>query len=194
MDTVTLLDACRAGDPVAVETLLHAYQHWVYRIAFSILNDTAEADEATQDTFVALVRALEGYREQAAFKTWLYTIAVNVCRRRLRQRRARERLQQALHSLFAWALSIRADPEESAIHAEADAALWHAVNALGDAHRLPVILHYYHDLSTPEIAQVLGIREGTVRSRLHTARERLKAALDAVDTHMPVEAGEVEAP
>jgi len=60
---------------------------------------------------------------------------------------------------------------------EADAAVWRAVNALGEKHRLPVILRYYHGFSTAEIAQLLDLNEGTVHSRLNTARERLRHAL-----------------
>jgi RNA polymerase sigma-70 factor (ECF subfamily) len=63
--------------------------------------------------------------------------------------------------------------------------LWRAIHALDDKHRLPVVLFYYHDLPTVEIAQVLGISEGTVHSRLHTARQRLRAQLRLSDHHSP---------
>jgi RNA polymerase sigma-70 factor (ECF subfamily) len=70
-----------------------------------------------------------------------------------------------------------ADPEAVAIQNESDAELWNAVAALDEKHRLPVILRYYQGFSTAEIAQLLGISEGTVHSRLFTARERLRAHL-----------------
>ena len=87
-----LLQSCRAGEPAAIEQLVSTYRPAVFRLALSILDDAAEADEAAQDTFVAALRALGRYRGDAAFATWLYAIALNVCRGRLRQRRSRQRL------------------------------------------------------------------------------------------------------
>ncbi len=176
MNTAELVEACRAGDPAAIEALVCAHQGRVYRLALSVLDDPAEADEAAQDALVAALRALDSYRGDAAFTTWLYAITMNVCRGHLRRRRARERLHQALQAVFR----LRGgpdDPEDRTVRREADRGLWRAIQALGEKHRLPVILRYYHELSIAEIAQVLGISEGTVHSRLYTARERLKEAL-----------------
>ncbi len=176
MDTAELITAWRAGDVRALEALACAHQAAIYRLALSILDDPAEADEVTQDILVMLFRGRSPYRGAAAFTTWLYAITVNVCRARLRKRRARARLSQALQAVFR--LSGPAEhPETRAEHDERDGALWQAVNALDEKHRLPVILRYYHELPVAEIARVLGISEGTVHSRLHTARERLRGAL-----------------
>ena len=156
-----------------------AHQQAIFRLAVSILDDPAEADEATQETFLAALRALPSYRGDAAFNTWLYRIAVNVCRGRLRKGRAWQRLKDALQS--AWRLTGDAaeHPEAAAARSETRAAVWHAVQALGEKHRLPVILRYYHGLSVAEIAQVLAVNEGTVHSRLSIARDRLRGVLQA---------------
>jgi RNA polymerase sigma-70 factor (ECF subfamily) len=173
---VRLIERYRAGDSDAAEALVRAHQQQVFRLALSILDDPAEADEAAQDAFVAALNALDQYRGEAAFSTWLYRITVNVCRGRLRQRRSRERLRDALTNVLRLAGN-PPRPEEAAFLRERDTALWRAVRALDDKHRLPLVLHYYHELPTAEIAQVLGISEGTVHSRLHTARLRLRAHL-----------------
>ncbi|MGH2524758.1 MAG: RNA polymerase sigma factor, partial [Anaerolineales bacterium] len=123
------------------------------------------------------LRALDSFRGDSAFTTWLYTITLNVCRRRLRQRRAWNRVLNALRAAFQLGGHASTDPEVATIQHEADARLWAAVNALGEKHRLPVILRYYHGLSIAEIARMLKLNEGTVHSRLNTARERLRAAL-----------------
>lgn len=176
-DFALWLERCRAGDPGAIEALVSTHRPAIYRLALSILDDPAEADEATQDTFLAVLRALPSYRGDAAFTTWLYRIAVNVCRGRLRRGRAWQRLRDALQA--AWRLGGEApeQPEAAAVRGETHAAVWRAVQALGEKHRLPVILRYYHGLSTAEIAQVLAVNEGTVHSRLSIARDRLRLAL-----------------
>ena len=158
MDTAQLIERCRAGDALAIEALVRAHEQAVYRLALSILDDPAEADEAAQDSFVAALRALKLYRGESAFTTWLYAITLNVCRARLGG-------------------DTPTDPEVVVLQHEAEADLWNAVAALDEKHRLPVILRYYQGFSTAEIAQVLGISEGTVHSRLFTARERLRAQL-----------------
>ena len=176
-DFALWLERCRAGDPGAIEALVHTHQPAVYRLALSILDDPAEADEAAQETFLAALRALPSYRGDAAFNTWLYRIAVNVSLGRRRKGRTWQRLKDALAA--AWRLSGEPaePPEAAATRRETQAAVWQAVQALGQKHRLPVILRYYHGLSVGEIAAVLAVNEGTVHSRLSIARDRLRGAL-----------------
>jgi RNA polymerase sigma-70 factor (ECF subfamily) len=171
-----LIRSAPADDPAFAETLLGEYYGRIRRLCRSLLNDEAEADDAAQDTFITATRALPGYRGEASVKTWLYAIAVNACRARLRQRQRRQALQQALeaiHTLFARSPG----PEEAAIHSEADQQLWQAVDSLGEKHRLPVVLRYVHELSAPEIAEILDLSVGTVHSRLHYARQTLQQRL-----------------
>jgi len=170
------LEQCREGDSLAIERLVQTYQGDVYRLALSILDDSDEADDATQEIFLSALRALESFRAQASFKTWLFSITVNVCRTRLRRRKNIGRLGQILQSLFQLN-SRQAHPENEAMKNESDAALWQAIHTLDDKHRIPVILRYYHDLPVAEIAETLGVPIGTVHSRLNHARERLRALL-----------------
>jgi RNA polymerase sigma-70 factor (ECF subfamily) len=168
------LEQCRVGDSLAIERLVQTYQRDVYRLALSILDDSDDADDATQEVFVAALRALESFRGNASFKTWLFSITVNVCRTRLHRQKRRGRLQQILQSLF---VQNQAHPENEAIQSESDSALWQAIHTLDDKHRIAVILRYYHDLPIDEIAETLGVPVGTVHSRLNHARERLRALL-----------------
>jgi RNA polymerase sigma-70 factor (ECF subfamily) len=168
------LRQCREGDPLAIERLVQAHQADVYRLALSILDDPDEADDATQEVFVAALRSLDSFRGDSSLKTWLFSITVNVCRSRLQRGRSRARLRQILQSLFR---RDQSHPESEAIQREADSELWRAVHALDEKHRIPVILRYYHDLPVVEIAEMLHIPVGTAHSRLNQARERLRARL-----------------
>lgn len=163
---------------IAIEGWVTAHRPMVYRLALSILDDAAEADEAAQDALLAALKAFDSYRGEAAFSTWLYTITLNVCRAQLRKRQTAERLRRTLKTFFWPAADKPRLPEEDVILNEREADVWQAVNELDDKHRLPVILRYYHDFSTDEIARMLTINEGTVRSRLHTAREQLRVRLN----------------
>jgi len=172
-----LVAGCQQGDEAAIERFVAACQPPVYRLALSVLDDPDEACEAAQEALVAALARLGSYRGDSAFTTWLFAIALNVCRGRLRKRRARERLTKSLQAL--WLLKAGGDPgvEERALRDERDAALWAALGRLDEKLRLPLILRYYHDLPVDEIARLLRLKPGTVASRLFTARERLRQAL-----------------
>ena len=173
-----LLQRCQAGEAAAIQDMVQTNQSAVFRLALSILDDPADAEEATQDTFLAVLRALDKYRGDSTFITWLYRITVNMCRSHLRKRQAKARLLQALQSLSRFMGVGPTHPEEIVIQRENNAVLWKAVNTLDEKHRMPIILYYYNDLTVSEIAGVLGVREGTVLSRLYIARERLCSALN----------------
>ena len=155
------------------------YRTLVFRLALSILDDVAEAEEAAQDALIAAVDRLDRFRGESSFATWLYAITLNVCRGRLRQRRSRQRLSQVLRALLHSDPPLEARPEQIAMHREADAAVWRAIRSLDEKHREAVVLLYFHDLRLADIAQVAGVSERTVRARLHAAHERLRIALDA---------------
>jgi len=170
------LEQCREGDSLAIEKMVHIYQNDVYRLALSILDDSDEAEDGTQETFLAALRALDSFRAGAAFKTWLFSITVNVCRSQLRGRKSRSRVRQILQGLF----HLRSEdehPESTAMKNEADAELWRAIRSLNDKHRIPVVLRYYHNLPVADIADMLDIPPGTVHSRLNHAREKLRTLL-----------------
>ncbi len=176
-ETLQLLQLYQTDDDAAVEMFVRAHQQSVYRLALSVLDDPAEAEEAAQDALVSAINALHTYRGDSAFTTWLYAITLNTCRTRLRKHKSRDRLMETLRSLFRVGGETSPHPEEAAIRSEADAAVARAVSSLDEKHRLTVVLRYYNEFSIAEIAQLLDISEGTVHSRLFTARERLRVML-----------------
>ena len=155
---------------------MQEHQAKIYRLCLSMLDDAAEAEDATQESFIAALKALKGYRGESAFQTWLFSIALNVCRSSLRQRKRRTHLTSTLAdpSLSGEGAPT---PEQQAMHSEGSKALWAAINNLDEKHKIPIYLRYYHELSTAEIASVLGINQGTVHSRLSIARTQLAGNL-----------------
>ena len=179
-DPSWLISECRAGNEVAIEWLVRHYETGVFSLALSIVGDGAEAGEITQETFIAALRSLRTYREQQSFKAWLYTIALNRSRSHLRKRKALERLQATLTTLFHVETQKQSSPEETLIQNEKEAILWQSLNQLDEKHRMVVVLRYFHELSVAEIAQILSTHEGTIHSRLHNAREKLKSVLERI--------------
>jgi RNA polymerase sigma-70 factor, ECF subfamily len=177
METSELITRCMAGEENAVEEFVEIFSPRIYRLACAVLDDPSEAAEASQDALVSALTALKKYTGMSALSTWVYAIALNECRGRLRRRRVRDKLNQILNTLSCAEVQNRPDPEEDLLRSEEDRRVWAAVQSLGDIHRIPVLLRYYQQLSVREIADILGVNEGTVHSRLNTARSRLHVLL-----------------
>jgi len=170
-----MIERCRAGDASAVEHFVQTYQQDVYRLALSILDDSNEAEEATQEALLVALRSLDSFHGASSLKTWLFSITVNICRTRWQHQKRRERLQQILHRVFERSSSPSA--EDNSIQNESRETLWRAIHRMDEKHYIAIVLRYYHDLSVAEIAHILQIPEGTVHSRLNTARKRLHEIL-----------------
>jgi RNA polymerase sigma-70 factor (ECF subfamily) len=177
LDSEALIRRCQHGDPLAIEVLIRRYQNYVFRLCYLVMRNEQDAEDITQETFVRAFRALPRFeiREGTSFEAWLYRVAVNACRSRMRRR---------WYQVLPWpdpAPQIASEPEEQPerclIRGERRDRVLAAIDCLGDKHRLVVILRYYGGLSNEEIAQALGIPCGTVRSRLHVARRRLRDLL-----------------
>ena len=177
IETEELVRRCQRGDELAIGALIRRYQNYVFRLCFLVMRSEQDAEDMAQETFIRAFRALPRFevREGASFEAWLYRIAVNACRSRMRRK---------WYQVLPWpspAPDVVAEPEAQpdrlVIKDERRNEILEAIDSLGEKHRLVVILRYYAGLSNEEIAQTLSIPSGTVRSRLHTARQRLKAAL-----------------
>ncbi len=171
------MELCKVGDSSAIEHFVQTYQQDIYRLALSILDDSNEAEDATQDSLLAALRSLDSFRSASSPTTWLYSITVNICRTRLQRHKRRERLTKILGTILQVHKARQPSVEENAIQNEADTTLWRAIHGMNEKHRIPIVLRYYHDLSVSEIARILQIPEGTVHSRLNTARRQLHHVL-----------------
>jgi RNA polymerase sigma-70 factor, ECF subfamily len=141
-----------------------------YRLAWAILGDAHEAEDATQDAFASAWRNRNKLRDVEKLEAWLGRILINSCRDRLR-RRSRDRAQ----ALDPACLPPVADHSEEASSRD---ELARALDCLDPDHRIVVILRFWADLTVEDIAQRIGIAEGTVKSRLHHSMQLLRAALE----------------
>jgi RNA polymerase sigma-70 factor, ECF subfamily len=171
-----LLERCESGEVDAMEEFVRTYLPNSYRLALSVLDDPAAADDVAQDTLLTALERLPSFRAEAAFTTWLYTITLNLCRKRLRKRRSRARLTRLLPEIFTMHAETQ-HPETEVQKVEADADLWRAIRRLTDLQREVIVLRYYHDLPIANISQMTGVSERTVHNRLRAALERLRFLL-----------------
>lgn len=175
-----LAERCLAGDEQAIELFVRTHEAGVFRLALSLVKDPVTAGEITQETFIAALRSLHSYREKSSLKAWLYTIALNFSRSQLRKRKALEKLRATLASILRTDSQRPPSPEDMVIENERSAVLLKALDELDEKHRVVVLLRYIQGLSVAEVAEILSISEGTIHSRLHTARERLRSALSSL--------------
>jgi RNA polymerase sigma-70 factor (ECF subfamily) len=181
LDETALIERCRAGDVAAFEPLVEKYRQRVWRLAFQVLRDREEAWDCAQDAFVRAFQSLGSFRGQSAFYTWLFRIAMNVATDRLRSRGAQARAfgTQAIPA-EEWertAPDPEARPDQAAIGVERRERISQALDTLPPNARAIIMLSDVEGLSYREIATVLNCPIGTVMSRLHNARKRLRTAL-----------------
>lgn len=161
-------------------TLFAEYYQRLYRYTLSLLRDPAEADDAVQETLVRAYRRLESLRYWQALTTWLYRIATHVCLDRMRQR-ARNKTIGAVDNVDEFEL-VEADApslEQIVERSDMSACVQRYLEGLSDSYRAVILLHDLDGLTGPQIAEILGVSLATVKIRLHRARVRLRAQLEA---------------
>ena len=177
-ETILVADL-RAGDMTALAILVGQYQHLVYRLAIQITKNLDDANDVLQDTFLKVYDSIHSFRHDSAFETWLYRIVVNLSIDAVNRRnRRRESLFSTVgETTIQQEIDPRQDPTREAERKELREWVTQAVNSLSLNHRTVVILHELQGLSHPQIADILGCSEGTIRSRLHYARKKLRILL-----------------
>jgi RNA polymerase sigma-70 factor (ECF subfamily) len=163
----SLVAQARQGDQAAFEQLVRRHQQYVFNVAYRVLNDTAEAEDATQEAFVRAWRGLPGFRGQSRFTTWLYRIVYNLCLNRLPKLR-RELLQiEPLEDVLDDAAPSPPDIFET----QEQMAFLHAeLERMPEKYRLVLSLRYLEHMSYEEVAAALNAPLGTVKTHIHRAR------------------------
>ncbi len=186
-----LLQACRRGDASALERLLLKYQNRLYNVISRICSNPDDAAELLQDTFVKVIENIEKFQGKSSFYTWSFRIAVNLtlnhCRRRAKigfrsldveAGEPGENTTQLLREFLSDDKS--PDPEDVAVNRELCEVVSACLLDLEEMHRTVITLRDIEGMSYADIAQVLDIEIGTVRSRLSRARARLRRLLEDV--------------
>jgi len=171
-----LLLRCKAGDAGALGEIYDLYGGSVYRLARSLLPQAADAEDAVQEVFLRLFRKVGQFEGRSRFSTWIYRMTVNTC---LNRRRAAAAPAQSIADLAEDALpaAVEPGPWERAAVAEDGERLRALLHRLPQEARVVLVLRELEGLSYREIAEVLGVPEGTVMSRLARARRRFAGVL-----------------
>jgi len=169
-DDSELIERCRAGDGRAWEDLIDKYHRVVYNVAFRILNERSEAEEITQAVFVKIVEKLHEFNPKYKFFSWIYRIVVNESLNHRRSTNGRERISEEVRSSDK-------PPDERYEADEVSEGIQQALMELTEEYRAVVVLKHLQGLSYEEIATILEVPEKTVKSRLFTARLKLREIL-----------------
>ena len=175
----TVITRARDGEPAAREELAHSTGRSAYVFALQLTGQPETAKDIAQESLMRFFRYLDRFDESQPVDPWLFGIVRNQARDAARREKVRRH-----DSLDAWleaggqkAADDDTDPAAAAERHELQRRVWRGISELADAHREIVVLRDYHGLSYREIARVLSIPEGTVMSRLHAARVRLREIL-----------------
>lgn len=170
----SLIERCLQGDQAAWETIVR--QHWrkVFNVAYKFVGRHHEAEDLAQDIFLKIFRALHTFDRRANFQTWLISISRNLCIDYYRSvRKERETIDRDLHSADLSPVSSDVGPHVILERSDRRTLLRHALEKLPPTLRTAVLLRDIQELSYQEIAERLGLPEGTVKSRINRGRTEL---------------------
>jgi len=179
-----LIRKIRDGDVSAFEQLFNSYQKRVYNLIYRMVGNDQDAADLTQEVFVRIYSARHRLQSEEAFGAYIRTISTNLCRdhfRRVKRRVKADSLDEPIsvdggeieREVADWSTN----PERTLEKKDLQAAVQGALDTLSDEHRAVVVLHHIEGMDLKDIAQELGIPEGTVKSRLARARDELKRKL-----------------
>ena len=192
LDDSTLVRKCQNGDPEAMSCLIVKYQDRIYNAIYKICQNRDDAAELTQDTFVKVLENIHTFRRESRFYTWLFRVAVNLtlnyCKRRFKLSPVsldaeNERLEKDKAKLAAVLASPNEqNPETIAQQREVVRIILNSIGQLSEEYRVILVLRDIEQMSYAEIADVLQLEGGTVKSRLSRARTMLREILETVLT------------
>lgn len=174
-------------DDQAFIQLVRRYQHKVHNLCYRLLGDTHEAQDMSQEIFLTLHKSLKNFRGDSLFSTWVFRIATNHCKNRIKYLGRRKYYQSTSldqpreaedGDIFHEVEDEEPNAESQLSSDEIQAAVQEAISSLDEDHRLVIVLRDIEDLSYEEIAEIVGIKVGTVKSRIHRARIELKKKLE----------------
>src|SRR5690554_2327775 len=181
-----MIRGLRAREESAFTEVVLLYQHKVFNICFRMVNDRQEAEDVAQEVFIAIFKSIEGFRGDSSFSTWIYRIAINRAKNRLKYLGRRSYKQhQAMEDTSEGALTqspLSGDiprPDGQALGKELEMIIQEGLAALPEDYRVVLVLRDIENMSYLEIAEIVELAEGTVKSRLFRARVALKEYVES---------------
>jgi RNA polymerase sigma-70 factor, ECF subfamily len=168
------------GDPLAFGYLIRAYERPVYNLAYRMLGDPTEAEDAAQETFLRAYTKLATYQPDRKFVNWLLSIASHHCIDCLRRRTRAPQLSLDGPLPPQWTTSSEPRPDQVVNRKQEEDRVRQSLDRLPPDYRAAVVLRYWYDLSYEEIASVMRTTESAIKSRLHRARQMLAQQLQTV--------------
>ena len=178
-----LIDEALAGDEKAYWKIVNIYKDRLFRVSYCILHNADEAEDIVQDVFVKMYKNLNKFRRQSSIYTWLYRITVNLSCNRIRSKKTRP--QSSLNEIVddKKYVKIMTDPkrtpEQKLMRSQTQDAIIEAIKTLSPKLQEVIIMRYYNEMDYKEIADMLNVNMGTIKSRLFAAREILKKNINA---------------
>lgn len=171
MDEIELVKKCKAGDRNAFSRLIKLYEKDFYRVAIAITKDNEDTLDSIQETILQAYKNINCLTHEEYFKTWIIKILINKCNELLRKRKRLVSLHEYNNKEIYYDNTDAVDLKD-------------AVNKLGDTLKIIVILYYFEDMSIRDISESLKVPEGTIKSRLSKAREKLKYFLEVKESEV----------
>jgi RNA polymerase sigma-70 factor (ECF subfamily) len=183
-----LVQALLRRDPKAADQLVDRHGARIHRVARRFLADPRDAEEVTQDVLLTIIREIQTFKGEAAFSSWAYRITANAAYGKLRARRTRPEVSlepflpvfdgegRYAQPVSDWSR----DLDDPAVAGEAKAAIEQSLSRLSPEYRTVIVLHDVEGLPNEEVAAILGLTVGAVKSRLHRARLFLRKRLSAI--------------
>ncbi len=179
-----LVERLKRRDEAAFNELIRLYQDRIFRLVFRMLGDRTEAEDLAQEVFITVFKSIDGFRGDSKLSTWLYRVATNHCKNRIKylDRRARGKKREfdeiAEHGTIESAsmdpTSHIARPDQMLEAKQKERILQLAIAALDEEHRELIVLRDIEHMAYEQIQEITGLAEGTVKSRLHRARHALR--------------------
>ncbi len=180
----SLLRRLRNREERAFRELIEAHRDRVYNICYRMLGNRHESEDVAQEVFITVFKTIDTFREESKFSTWLYRVAVNHCKNRIKYLARRfDKQKDELDDQASGAngtpigAPLPSAPDRALAGAQMEKLLQDAIASLDEEQRMVVVLRDVEDLSIEEICEITGLPDGTVKSRLHRARLVLRKKL-----------------
>ncbi|MBD3393559.1 MAG: sigma-70 family RNA polymerase sigma factor [Chitinivibrionales bacterium] len=177
-----LLARCKEGNRGAFKEIFRMYRSYAYNLIYKITGPYGDHEDLIQEAFFQIYLSLKSFKGDSTFKTWFHRIVIHACTRQWRYQNTEKRISPkdtVSYDLVEYGVAAKGQDQEKEY--ELKSLVEKALETLDVKLRVPLVLHIYGELDLEEIAQIMGIPHGTVKSRLFSARQKIKEYLDGID-------------